>query len=326
MVNGGGSVLLEFSRKDLKSKQISTTAIWNQFVHIDTVHMFLIADKSPDSDLAASKCHASTHNSTNVQPVVKTSWREIRTYFYDNSVILPESGVVRNEVNLMDTDLKLVYTSNQASGFSSTIFILLTKRSIPETLQRIHLKITVEGVLHKQVLDAYPLQSYEYSWDRRNAYEQRVYGVTYAKVMVGYEYENCEFIYWESRGVKLAGYDLGSSEIGNWNIDAHHRLNPQQGILHKGDGTTVYLNEVQTQVEIVAGQLKKKRDVDCSIGEQCDRYSSEPIKFYSPSSISINKDGLVFIADHNYVWMLNNSGVPERILELEWVKVKLPVI
>ncbi len=318
MVNGGGSVLLEFTRKDLKSKRISTKAIWNQFVHMDSVHMYLINDKvSTDIDKDISQCDSKTHNSTDLQPVVKTSWKEIRAYHYDNSIILPESGVIRNELNLIDTDLKLVYTSNQAAGFSSTIFILLTQNTIPDALQRIHLKITVEGVLHKQILDAYPSQSYEYSWDRRNAYEQRVYGVTYAKIMIGYEYENCEYIYWETRGVKLAGYDLTSSDIGNWNIDVHHRLNPQQGILHKGDGTTVYLNDIQTQVEIVAGQLKKKRYIDCSVGEQCGRYSNEAIKFYSPSSISINKDGLVFIVDHNYVWMLNNSGVSDRILELE---------
>lgn len=47
--------------------------------------------------------------------------------------------------------------------------------------------------------------------------------------MVGYQYEGCSFVYWETTVVKLAGYDLGSSEIGNWNIDVHHRLNTQQG-------------------------------------------------------------------------------------------------
>ncbi len=317
MVNGGGSVLLEFSRSDLKTKQIPTIAMWNQFVNMDTIRMFLADDISHDLDLDISHCPANTHDSTNVRPIVKTSWKEVRTHYYKNSLILPDSGAVRNELDLMETGLKLVYTSNQASGFSSTIFIVLTKSTIPESLKLIHLKIAVEGVLHTQTLDANPSQSYEYSWDRRNAYEQRVYGVTYAKVMVGYEYEDCEYIYWQTSGVKLAGYDLGSSEIGSWNIDVHHRLNPQQGILHKGDGTTIYLNYIQTQIEIAAGQLNKKRNIDCNVGEQCDRYSNEPIKFYSPSSMTISKDGLMFIVDHNYVWLLNNTGVPERILELK---------
>lgn len=294
MVNGGGSVLLELTRKDLKPRFISAQAVWNQFVHTDTIHMYLVEDKSIAPE--PTSCFPYIHNTTEVQPVVKSCWKEIRTYYQDNSVLLPDSGVIRSEINLADTDLKLVYTSSQAAGFASTIFILLTKESIPESLKQVHVHIAVEGLVHKQRLDAYPSQSYEYAWDRRNAYEQRVYGSTFAKVMVGYEYDNCGFIYWETSVVRLAGYDLSSSEIGNWNIDVHHRLNVQQGILHKGDGSTIYLNEIQKQIEIAAAA----------------------IKFYSPvSSLTINKDGLIFIADSKHVWMLNNSGLPEKVLDLK---------
>lgn len=309
MVNGGGSVELEFARKGLKPKRISVIAVWNQFVNVDTIQMLLLDDHETQN--VKLPCNSLAHNSSDLSAVVKTSWKEIRTYYYDNLVILPDSGIVRNELKLVDTDLSLVYTSNQAAGFSSTIFILLTKSLIPEALRQVHVNIVVEGVLVKQKLDAYPSQSFEYSWDRRNAYEQRVYGVTFATVSVGYEYEDCEFIYWERTVVKLAGYDLGSSEIGNWNIDVHHRLNSQQGILHKGDGTTIYLKDIQKKIEIVAGQRNQKRPIECR-GSQC----TETVKFYSPNTLAINKDGLIFIGDHNYVWMLNNSGIPSRVLTL----------
>ena len=132
-------------------------------------------------------------------------------------------------------------------------------------------------------------------------------------VMIGYQYEGCSYIYWETSVVKLAGYDLGSSEIGNWNLDIHHRLNTQQGILHKGEGTTIYLREIQKVMDIPAGQIKAKRDVQCS---NC-QLSSDPIKFYSPYSLSINKDGIIFVADYNFIWMLNNTEPPRRILELK---------
>ncbi len=301
MVNGGGSVLLEFSRNQLKTRVVSVVAVWNQFVYIDPVTLYLstdneeIVDNNDKKQLA--KCKHILHNSTLIYPIVKTSWKEIRTYYYDNSIILPDSGVVRSELNIMETtNLKLVYSSNQASGYSSTIFILLTPaNSIPEQLQQIHLQITVEGVLHKQTFDAYSDLRYEYSWDRRNAYEQRVYGLAYAKVMIGYQYEHCSFIYWQTSVVKLAGYDLGSSEIGNWNIDIHHRLNTLQGILHKGDGTTIYLKEIQKQIEIV------------------DKHSFHG----TPSSLSINRDGIVFVGDSKYVWMLNNSEPAKKLVELK---------
>jgi hypothetical protein len=109
--------------------------------------------------------------------------------------------------------------------------------------------------------------------------------------------------------VKISGYDLGSSEIGNWNIDVHHRLNVQQGILHKGDGTTINLKEIQKTIDIAAGQLGSKRDIYCTT-------CSQNVEFYTPYSLSINKDGLVFIGDYNYIWMLNNTDVPKRVLEL----------
>jgi hypothetical protein len=318
MVNGGGTVLLELSRAGLKPKVVAVTAVCNQFVNIDTVSMSLLED-SQSAETNQVPCDWQMHNSTNAQrPIVKTSWKEIRTYYYDNSLVLPDSGVVRNELSIAETNYKLVYTSTQAAGFSSTIFMLLTKSQIPDTLKHVHLKISVEGVLHKQTLDAYASLSYEFAWDRRNAYEQRVYGVAFARVMIGYEYEDCSFVYWQHFAVKLAGYDLSSSEIGSWNLDVHHRLNPQQGILHKGDGTTIYLNEIQKQVEIVAGQLRLKRGFDC-VPNQCDNELNErqSIKFYSPSSLSINKDGIIFVADYNYVWMLNNTGMPQRALELK---------
>ena len=189
MVNGGGSVLLEFTRKDLKPETISSLATWNQFIHMDIIYMSLFTDKS--TKIEPPSCLFNTHNSSVVYPVVKTNWnKQIRAHTTtDNSLIIsPDSGVVRNELSLNMDDsnhLKLVYASNQAPGFSSTIFILLTNSVIPSNLKRVHLKIIVEGILHKQIFDAYTELSYEYAWDRRNAYEQRVYGVTYAKVSVG---------------------------------------------------------------------------------------------------------------------------------------------
>lgn len=180
MVNGGGSVLLEFSRSRLKTRIVSVNTAWNQFVYIDAVMMYLSEDDA-NTLIEASPCRQLMHDTTLVYPIVKTSWKEIRSHYYDNYPVVPDSGVLRNEINIIDTNLKLVYASNQVSGYTSTIFVLLTQANLPETLQQVHLKIVVEGVMHKQVFDAYPNLKYEYSWDRRNAYEQRVYGFTNAK-------------------------------------------------------------------------------------------------------------------------------------------------
>jgi hypothetical protein len=229
MVNGGGTLRLEFSKNQLKTNYISINVMWNQFVYIDSVIMYLNEDLK-EQTLLNSTCDSMLKNYINIYPKIHSSWNEIRDSYYDKSMmIIPDSGIVRNELPINDSKFKLIYQSNLLSGYLSTIYLLLTNDKIPTNLQLVHLKIVVEGVLFKQTFDACEDLKYEYFWDRRNAYEQKVYGFTFAKIMVGYQYEDCSSILWKSFVVKLAGYDLGSSEIGNFNLDIHHRLNTQQG-------------------------------------------------------------------------------------------------
>jgi hypothetical protein len=240
MVNGGGSVLLEFTRNRLKTHMVSVNTVWNQFTHIDPIVMSLTEDST--SPLAPAPCAATTamHD---LRPLVLTSFNPVRSAVLNSAGVSPESGVLHALIPLVDTNLKLVYTSSQAAGWQSTIFVLLTPSHVPSALRQVHVRVEVEGVVHKSVFEAKEMLRYEFAWDRRNAYEQRVYGFTWAQVRVGYEYESCGgggsggsggeevgFVYWETAVVKLAGYDLGASEIGSWNVDIHHRLNTQQGI------------------------------------------------------------------------------------------------
>lgn len=179
MVNGGGTISLQFSRARLKSRVITVNTLWNQFVNIDPVFMYLHDDK--EEEVVNKPCINVFHNDAVIYPIVRTTWKEINGYFYDNAIIMPETGNVRNEIKIIDTNLKLIYTTSQAGGFYSTIYILLTPSEISEELVQVHLKIVIEGVMTRQVFDAYPNLKHEHSWDRRNAYDQRVFGVTYAK-------------------------------------------------------------------------------------------------------------------------------------------------
>ena len=37
--------------------------------------------------------------------------------------------------------------------------------------------------------------------------------------------------------------DLTVSDVGGWDLNLHHRYNPQEGILYRGDGSNVFLRE-----------------------------------------------------------------------------------
>ena len=44
----------------------------------------------------------------------------------------------------------------------------------------VHLRVSVEGVVYDEVFEADPNLTYRYAWQRKNAYQQNVYGIVNA--------------------------------------------------------------------------------------------------------------------------------------------------
>ena len=148
--------------------------------------------------------------------------RENKTHFYFR--------VLQEVLPIPNSNVKLVYHSGRARGYLSTIELRLTPEIIPPTLKTISLRITIEGVLFEKTFEADPDLKYTYSWNRLNIYRQRVYGSTTAVVKVGYFYEDCVEPIWDVQTTKITGQDLTVSDVGGWDLDVHHRYNPQEGI------------------------------------------------------------------------------------------------
>jgi len=88
--------------------------------------------------------------------------------------------VLQESLSIPGTDIYLVYRSSQTSGYMSTIVIQLTPDDISEALVAVHLRIIVEGVVFERLFEADPNLRYRFTWDRRNAYNQKVYGIVTA--------------------------------------------------------------------------------------------------------------------------------------------------
>ena len=100
------------------------------------------------------------------------------------------------------------------------------------SLARVFVVVSVAGRSFSKELEAETGLLYVFSWDKRNVYNQKVYGVAEAKVSVGYSYEGCSKgrPLWTSRLTKLRGFDTDISSVGKgWNIDLHHHYNEEQG-------------------------------------------------------------------------------------------------
>jgi len=88
--------------------------------------------------------------------------------------------VLQESLSIPGTDIYLVYRSSQTSGYMSTIVIQLTPDQLPEGLVIVRLRIVVEGLVFERVFEADPNLRYRFTWDRRNAYNQKVYGIVTA--------------------------------------------------------------------------------------------------------------------------------------------------
>lgn len=93
-----------------------------------------------------------------------------------------ESQTLQETISIPGSSgVKLLYKSSSAPGFLSTITLQLTGGKIPPTLRVIHLRVVVEGNLFSKLLEPDPFLRYTYSWNKRNVYRQKVYGLTTAR-------------------------------------------------------------------------------------------------------------------------------------------------
>lgn len=88
------------------------------------------------------------------------------------SSILVESQSIMESISLADSGINLVYHSARAKDYLSTIQLQLTPDQVPDSLLKVRIRITIEGVVHEKVFEADPNIRYTYAWDGLNEYRQ----------------------------------------------------------------------------------------------------------------------------------------------------------
>ncbi|XP_061937210.1 teneurin-m isoform X4 [Apis cerana] len=313
LVNGGGAVTLQFGRSPFKPQSHIVFVPWNEVVIIDKIVMSTAEEKQPSH--VPHACAA--HDYDLMKPVVLATWKHgFQGACPDKSAILAESQVIQESLQIPGTGLNLVYHSSRAAGYLSTIQLQLTPEVIPPTLNLIHLRITIEGILFEKTFEADPVIKFTYAWNRLNVYRQRVYGVTTAMVKVGYEYNDCKDIIWDVQTTKLSGHDMSISEVGGWNLDIHHRYNFHEGILQKGDGSNIYLKQKPRVILTTMGD-GHQRPLDCY---DCDGQASKQ-RLLAPVALATAPDGSIFVGDFNLVRKILVDGTVRTVVRLNATRV-----
>uniref|UniRef100_A0A5S6QLT2 EGF-like domain-containing protein n=1 Tax=Trichuris muris TaxID=70415 RepID=A0A5S6QLT2_TRIMR len=312
LVNGGGSVTLQLTRLPFGSTYRTYPVTWNTIVNIGDIVM------SKDASLSRSAILTETckrvHREHTFCPILRPAWRDDSNLFPSEEIAKKEQidgNVVEESIPMLGTNLQLIYLSATAPEYKSLLHMVLLPSVLPESIRLVKLNIDVEGVHFSKVLSPEPNLTYIFQWDMLNAYKQKVYGLVLASVAVGYVYAECREPLWLRSLVKVNGVQSSTSDIGGLNLNVHHYLDVNNGILENGDGSVLYLKEEEPLLVTILGS-GRQRPIDCS---NCN-VPLEEVSFYMPSAVASSKDGSLYVGDHTLIRRRSPNGIMQTVLQL----------
>ncbi|XP_004646133.1 teneurin-1 isoform X3 [Octodon degus] len=301
---GGISVVLIFDRSPFLSEKRTLWLPWNQFIVVEKVTMQRVVSGPPSCDIS---------NFISPNPIVLPSpLTSFGGSCPERGTIVPELQVVQEEIPIPSSFVRLSYLSSRTAGYKTLLRILLTHSTIPLGMIKVHLTVAVEGRLTQKWFPAAVNLVYTFAWNKTDIYGQKVWGLAEALVSVGYEYETCpDFILWEQRTVVLQGFEMDASNLGGWSLNKHHILNPQSGIVHKGNGENMFISQQPPVIATIMGN-GHQRSVACT---NCNGPAHNN-KLFAPVALAAGPDGSVYVGDFNFVRRIFPLGNSVSILEL----------
>lgn len=82
--------------------------------------------------------------------------------------------IVSESIGIPGSLVKLTYRSSQSAGYLSCVHVQLTRRVVPASLIRVHVRVEIEGSLHTHTYEADPDLTHIFAWNKRNVYKQKV--------------------------------------------------------------------------------------------------------------------------------------------------------
>uniref|UniRef100_A0A0N5A1X5 EGF-like domain-containing protein n=1 Tax=Parastrongyloides trichosuri TaxID=131310 RepID=A0A0N5A1X5_PARTI len=313
MVNGGSIVSLRFMRTPFERVYKNIFIKANEIVYIGDIYMDENIKKSSEISL---KCTDILMSHT-IEPTAIPYWKLNQHSSYpdnhQNPILFAESGALFDSIPIQGSNIKLIYSSETSSNSYSKIFLQLVGSTYPMDLHLIHLKITVGGKEYSSILSVKTNLNHIFYWDKNNAYNEPIYGLTTAIISIGYQYKDCgEAIVWKTLKVTIEGRSLRKKSItlGGWNMNNNHFYDYTNNILERGDGKRSLISEEQRGIEMVVGG-NKKREVKCVF---CGKQKIDEALLYEPKTLAIGRKGQVFVGDYNMIRSIDN-GMISPILE-----------
>ncbi|XP_038057022.1 teneurin-3-like isoform X1 [Patiria miniata] len=314
MVLGGGSIRLILERQPYHQATKYIYIPLQSFIHVDDITMSATSSTAADSNIFSSH-HAAVCAGEDF-PVPE---------FKKISAVGSEEGTCREEgfsvdqraiheqVPISGTKLTLDYFSQSGPGQPSMLALKLTPPSLPQSLEMVHVSVSLEGRRFQDTLMPEEGMEYTLRWDGRNVYGQTVYGRAIAIVSVGYEYQGCDDIIWRKQRIAIDAPDWGSMDLGGWQLPVHHNYNPEKAILSLGTGQRVFYHHQPATIQSIMGN-GRQRNEDCS---QCAGRAKNN-RMLAPIALASSPQGDVYVGDSNFVRRIDKYGNATNVLQLRY--------
>ena len=94
---------------------------------------------------------------------------------------------------------------------------------------------------------------------------------------------------------------MDASELNSWNLDIHHRYNFHEGVLQKGDGTTVFFKQQPRVISILMGN-GLPRNLIC--GQECNGLARDN-RLFNPIAMTSGPDLICRITSERQVYAIH---------------------
>jgi RHS repeat-associated protein len=242
-------------------------------------------------------------------PDVQTDDQEDKPNEDCGSIIECQNQLMGQRVPVTGTPFTLNYRSDRVPGRKAayTLDIPLSGATLPDSLKRIDLRITIAGRNFMQSFPAEADQHHRFTWDGRDAFGREVHGTQRATIRLGYVYpavfyEPADFVrsfsrtggsgisgnrsaseitLWRDSASPIGSARTLSAGLGGWDLSISHAF--IEGILYRGDGSK---RKIQGGIRTVAGG---------STGG--DGIPATESYLQTPMAIALAPDGSLYVAN-----------------------------
>ncbi len=239
------------------------------------------------------------------------------------SIIDCETQALGEELGIIGTPYNLVYRSDRVPGRTEaySVNIPVTGPTVPASLVRTDLVITVMGRQFTASLPHGTNQSYRFTWDGKDAYGRLAQGVQPITAKICYVYPpqylppaqaGLAFGAFSSAnaGASYIGVHRGDATIcqdwtgdvgvfdargvglGGWTLDVHHTYDPISHTLFRGDGRHVSAKAASmSAIKTVAGSDNTCNQNSCEGGPATSAF------LLDPEDVAVAPDGTFYVSD-----------------------------